>query len=152
MYDENPPPSGTKFYRDKMRSLFLNLKAANNPSLREDVVSGEISVKQLYEMSPQDMASEEQKAENRRIVQKNLIDAQGAKPQLAETDAFKCGKCKQNRTCYYRKFLAERVRTDWAGEANSRMRGRLHPCAEMQTRSADEPMTTFVTCLNCNNR
>jgi len=22
----------------------------------------------------------------------------------------------------------------------------------MQTRSADEPMTTFVTCLNCNNR
>lgn len=23
---------------------------------------------------------------------------------------------------------------------------------QMQTRSADEPMTTFVTCLNCNNR
>jgi len=22
----------------------------------------------------------------------------------------------------------------------------------MQTRSADEPMTTFVTCHNCNNR
>jgi len=85
-----------------MRSLFLNLKAANNPSLREDVVSGEITVQKLYSMSPQDMASEEQKAENRRIVEKNLFDAQGAKPQLAETDAFKCGKCKQNRTCYYR--------------------------------------------------
>ena len=23
---------------------------------------------------------------------------------------------------------------------------------EMQTRSADEPMTTFVSCLNCENR
>ena len=23
---------------------------------------------------------------------------------------------------------------------------------QMQTRSADEPMTTFVTCLECNNR
>jgi hypothetical protein len=23
---------------------------------------------------------------------------------------------------------------------------------QMQTRSADEPMTTFVSCLNCNNR
>jgi transcription elongation factor S-II len=37
---------------------------------------------------------------------------------------FVCGKCKKNRTTYY----------------------------QLQTRSADEPMTTFVTCLNCNNR
>lgn len=50
------------------------------------------------------MASEEQKAENRRIVEKNLFDAKGAMPNLAETDAFKCGKCKQNRTCYYREL------------------------------------------------
>lgn len=35
-----------------MRSLYLNLKAVNNPSLREDVVSGEISVARLYGMSP----------------------------------------------------------------------------------------------------
>ncbi len=136
-----------------MRSLFLNLKAANNPSLREDVVSGEISVKKLYEMSPQDMASEEQKAENRRIVEKNLFDAQGAKPQLAETDAFKCGKCKQNRTCYYRKqaTLSEIERPGLVADFGS-PRWRRSLVAEMQTRSADEPMTTFVTCLNCNNR
>jgi hypothetical protein len=31
-----------------MRSFYLNLKAANNPGLREDVVSGEISIVQLY--------------------------------------------------------------------------------------------------------
>ena len=37
---------------------------------------------------------------------------------------FKCGKCKSRKTTYY----------------------------QMQTRSADEPMTTFVTCTNCNNR
>ena len=36
---------------------------------------------------------------------------------------FKCGKCKSNRTTYY----------------------------QMQTRSADEPMTSFVTCMNCDN-
>ena len=40
------------------------------------------------------------------------------------TDMFKCGKCKERNCTYY----------------------------QMQTRSADEPMTTFVTCLNCNNR
>lgn len=37
---------------------------------------------------------------------------------------FKCGKCKSNKTTY----------------------------TQAQTRSADEPMTTFVTCLNCGNK
>lgn len=37
---------------------------------------------------------------------------------------FKCGKCKSMKTTYY----------------------------QMQTRSADEPMTTFVNCSNCGNR
>lgn len=42
----------------------------------------------------------------------------------AATDTFTCRRCKQNKCTYY----------------------------QMQTRSADEPMTTFVTCLNCDNR
>ena len=42
----------------------------------------------------------------------------------ATTDQFQCGKCRQRKTQYY----------------------------QMQTRSADEPMTTFVTCVNCGNR
>jgi DNA-directed RNA polymerase subunit M/transcription elongation factor TFIIS len=37
---------------------------------------------------------------------------------------FKCGKCKSTKTTYY----------------------------QMQTRSADEPMTTYVTCKGCGNR
>ena len=37
---------------------------------------------------------------------------------------FTCGKCKQNKCTYF----------------------------QMQTRSADEPMTTFVTCLVCDKR
>jgi DNA-directed RNA polymerase subunit M/transcription elongation factor TFIIS len=37
---------------------------------------------------------------------------------------FKCGKCKSIKTTYY----------------------------QMQTRSADEPMTTYVTCKGCGNR
>ena len=42
----------------------------------------------------------------------------------ASTDTFTCNKCKKNKCTYY----------------------------QMQTRSADEPMTTFVTCLNCGTR
>lgn len=39
------------------------------------------------------------------------------------TSEFKCRKCKKRECSYY----------------------------QLQTRSADEPMTTFVTCLNCGN-
>tara|TARA_R110002074_G_scaffold359263_1_gene531797 strand:+ start:2869 stop:3390 length:522 start_codon:yes stop_codon:yes gene_type:complete len=45
------------------------------------------------------------------------------KPE-AMTSLFKCRKCGSNSTSYY----------------------------EVQTRSADEPMTQFVTCLKCNAR
>ena len=42
----------------------------------------------------------------------------------ATTDNFTCHKCKSKKCTYY----------------------------QMQTRSADEPMTTFVSCLECGNR
>ena len=42
----------------------------------------------------------------------------------AMTDQFKCGRCKSRKCTYY----------------------------ELQTRSADEGMTTFITCINCGNR
>ena len=42
----------------------------------------------------------------------------------AMTDQFKCGRCKSKKCTYY----------------------------ELQTRSADEAMTIFITCLNCGNR
>jgi len=43
---------------------------------------------------------------------------------VAATDTFTCRKCKSNQCTYY----------------------------QMQTRSADEPMTTFVTCCECSTR
>ena len=44
-------------------------------------------------------------------------------PEQEHDGMFKCGKCKTYKTTY----------------------------TQAQTRSADEPMTTFVTCLNCDN-
>jgi len=46
------------------------------------------------------------------------------KEKQEQVGIFKCGKCKSIKTTYY----------------------------QLQTRSADEPMTTYVTCLNCYNR
>ncbi|RDX45920.1 transcription elongation factor [Lentinus brumalis] len=114
----------TAAYKAKIRSLFVNLKDKNNPGLRGSVISGDLAVSQLCVMSTQDMASEERKRADELIAQQNLFNTLGAGEQEAETDAFQCGRCKQ-RKCRYR---------------------------QAQTRSADEPMTTFVTCTVCNNR
>lgn len=111
-------------YRSKVRSLTLNLKDKKNPALRANVVSGSISSDSLVTMTAEEMASEEQKAERNALQMQNLFNAKGAEAQEAETDAFECGKCKKRKCRYYQK----------------------------QTRSADEPMTTFVQCTNCGNR
>lgn len=41
----------TTAYKSKIRSLFVNLKDKNNPSLRESVVSGELAVDRLAKMT-----------------------------------------------------------------------------------------------------
>ena len=52
------------------------------------------------------------------------LAALGKQLNAQGTSMFRCGKCRQNNCTYF----------------------------QMQTRSADEPMTTFVTCLNCDKR
>ncbi|KAF8476451.1 transcription elongation factor [Russula ochroleuca] len=114
----------TPTYKSKIRMLFVNLKDKNNPGLRRSVTAGNIPAQTFARMTSQDMASEERKAADAKIEEDNLFLSLGAADQQAETDAFQCGRCKQ-RKCRYR---------------------------QAQTRSADEPMTTFVTCTNCNHR
>ncbi|KAL7409274.1 transcription elongation factor [Mrakia frigida] len=111
-------------YRQKIRGICMNLKDKANPGLRDAVVRGEVKALDLSTMSKEDMASQTLQALNKKLETENLFNSRGAEQIAAETDQFKCGKCGQRKTTYY----------------------------QMQTRSADEPMTTFVTCLNCNNR
>ncbi|EMR11417.1 transcription elongation factor S-II [Pneumocystis murina B123] len=111
-------------YRQKMRSLLLNLKDKKNPSLRENVINGELSIPRLCTMTSQEMASKERKEEDKKLEEINLFKARGPKPIKAVTDLFQCGKCKQRKVSYY----------------------------QMQTRRADEPMTTFYECQVCDNR
>ncbi|KAJ4832555.1 hypothetical protein Tsubulata_000118 [Turnera subulata] len=109
--------------KSKYRSIMFNLKDANNPDLRRKVLLGEVTPEKLVTLTPEEMASEERKRENKQIKEKALFDCElGAGPK-ATTDQFKCGRCGQRKTTYH----------------------------QMQTRSADEPMTTYVTCVNCNN-
>lgn len=91
-------------------------------------VSGQLIVVLTIEclsfIFPQEMASEEMKQFRQECAKEGIREAQVSKNQGTETDLFKCGKCGKRRTTY----------------------------TQLQTRSADEPMTTFVLCLDCGKR
>lgn len=111
-------------YRTKLRSLILNIKNKNNQQLRANILDGTIPASKLITMSSAELAPESLKQQMKELHAKNLFDAQGAVEKRAVTDRFVCGKCKQREVSYY----------------------------QMQTRSADEPLTTFCTCEKCGNR
>lgn len=107
----------------KYRSIIFNLKDPKNPDLRRKVLLGQVKAERLIDMSPEEMASDQRQREIEQIKEKALFECERAAAPKASTDQFKCGRCGKKETTYY----------------------------QLQTRSADEPMTTFVTCVNCNN-
>lgn len=109
-------------YKRRIQSLFLNLKDKKN-GLRKRVVKGEITTERLSTMETHEMASEEQRKEDERTREENLRKSMVAKAPKSYSDQLTCGKCRQKRVSY----------------------------TQAQTRSADEPMTTFCTCENCGN-
>lgn len=113
-----------KAYKTRARTLASNLRQKNNPELRQRINNGDISPAKFVNMDPKDMAPEHLKQQLEDIKKKNLFNAQGATQERAVTDRFTCGKCKEKKVSYY----------------------------QLQTRSADEPLTTFCTCENCGNR
>ncbi|KAM0676648.1 hypothetical protein BDAP_002761 [Binucleata daphniae] len=106
-----------------IRTKIFNLRDKQNPLLCKNVYDGKIKPEEYLDMTNEEMKSDELKTKDKDIIKNSLFDSQVPKIE-AETDMFKCGKCKKNKTTYY----------------------------QLQTRSADEPMTTFVRCVECNNR
>ena len=93
-----------------------------NDNVKNLIINKEIKAHKLAYMSHQDMQPNKWEA---LIQDKKIRDDNKYEPKLeASTDNFKCWKCKSNKCTYY----------------------------QLQTRSADEPMTTFVNCLDCGNR
>lgn len=111
-------------YRAKMRSLFQNLKVKSNRELRRRVMSGEIAAIEFIKMSQDELKSQEHKERDKAYEKENINNAQVAQPEKSISDALTCGKCGQKKVSY----------------------------TQAQTRSADEPMTTFCECLACGNR
>ena len=102
-------------YAHKARSLKFNL--GKNLELKNSVINGSISPDVLVRMNPRDMVSEERKEERKKIEQ-DLTDSRRsdwhAVHNAPKGVMFKCKKCGSDKTM----------------------------TQQMQTRSADEPMTT----------
>lgn len=111
-------------YKNKIRSRVANLKDLKNPRLRENVLMGVISAERLAQMSTNEMASDEMKSLRAQLTKEAINDHQMSTQGGTKSDLFKCGRCGMRDTTYN----------------------------QVQTRSADEPMTTFVLCNHCGNR
>ena len=109
-------------YTDRVKSIYLNLNpksSVKNVQLLKRLKRKEFKAHELAFMSHQQMFPSKWKP---------LIDAKIARDKnatevnlAAATDQFHCFKCKKNICTYY----------------------------QHQTRAADEPITTFISCLNC---
>jgi len=93
-----------------------------NSNLLTNLLSKSLKAHEFVYMTHQELQPE---IWERLIEEKKIKDENKYTPKIeASTDNFICGKCKSKKCTYY----------------------------QLQTRSADEPMTTFVTCLDCGNR
>ena len=93
-----------------------------NPEILEQIKSEAVQAHSVAFMTHQEMRPDKWKE---LIEDKIKKDKNKFETNVeASTDTFTCRKCKSNKCTYY----------------------------QMQTRSADEAMTTFVTCIECGQR
>lgn len=114
-----------ELYITKAKSIYSNLTtkySINNKRLIKRLKDKEFMPHDIAEFRPENLYPEVWK----NIIDRELLLTKAAyEPQAtAMTDRYTCGKCKKNRCSYY----------------------------ELQTRSADEPMTMFINCLHCGHR
>jgi transcription elongation factor S-II len=112
-------------YKNRVLSIYSNLNPdnyVNNKNLIDKLFNKEINEFKLCYLDAKDMYPEKWESIYKEY-EKELNDQLNENNKVQE-GMFMCGKCKSRKTTYY----------------------------QLQTRSADEPMTTFVNCVNCGNR
>jgi len=113
-----------KLYHSKIISIYSNLKKDSyieNSSFLYRIKNKEIKPSEIGTLSVYDIFPDNWKELLNAKTKRDKIKYE-LKPE-AMTNLFKCRKCGSRETSYY----------------------------EVQTRSADEPMTSFITCLKCEN-
>lgn len=113
----------TEIYNSKTRSIYSNLKGDNNNTrLMNRLSACEFAPHELAYMTHDRLFPENWQE----IMDEEELKLKSAYEQqhVAKTDRYTCGKCRKKECSYY----------------------------ELQTRSADEPSTLFISCINCGHR
>ncbi len=111
-------------YLSRIRSIYSNIKEDSylkNINFKQKILNKDIDPLVISKLSNYDIFPDNWKDLIEESMKKDKLKYE-LKPE-AMTDIFKCRKCNGRSCTYY----------------------------EVQTRSADEPMTQFITCLDCNN-
>jgi transcription elongation factor S-II len=118
-------PLFTQLYSSVARTVIGNLNPASyiqNKNLFKRFEEGELSLEEIANFSTTDLYPEIWKDLLIRQFEREKRQLEGNRAMA--TDQFLCKGCKKRECTYY----------------------------ELQTRSADEPMTIFIQCLNCGKR
>ena len=111
-----------EIYREIVKTVFSNIhpdSPVKNTRLLSRAATGEFPLHTIPSMSAYEMFPEKWFELRDKQLQREQKILEGNKSRA--TDQFKCRRCLKRECTYY----------------------------ELQTRSADEPMTIFITCLNC---
>uniref|UniRef100_A0A915EN43 TFIIS n=1 Tax=Ditylenchus dipsaci TaxID=166011 RepID=A0A915EN43_9BILA len=111
-------------YKAALRSRVFNLRDKKNPALRENLLTGAVTAEKFAVMTAQEMASDDMRKTREKFSKESIEEHKISINEGTPSDMFRCGKC-GNKNCTYN---------------------------QVQTRSADEPMTTYVFCRDCGNR
>jgi len=112
-------------YKSTARSVLWNIhpkSPISNRRLLDRCRSGEFPLENIPTMSAYDMFPEHWQELADKLLVREQKILEGNKSRA--TDEYKCKRCGKRECTYY----------------------------EMQTRSADEPTTIFISCLNCGQR
>ena len=115
-------PDFVEIYKMIARRLLANMDPESyvgNKRLLQRLLEGEFTADRVAFMTPKEMFPETWQALADEQTKRENTMLEGDKE--GGSDMFKCRRCGKSKTKYW----------------------------EMQTRSADEPMTIFIRCLNC---
>lgn len=118
-------PPFCELYKTHVRTVLWNIHPASpvkNTRLLLRAKEGEFPLEQISRMTAYEMYPEMWDKLSDKMLIREQKILEGNKSRA--TDRFKCKRCKKRECTYY----------------------------ELQTRSADEPMTCFINCLNCGSR
>lgn len=124
-YRDTPAADNHK-HVNRYKTKFLEIQKClkKSPNLKDNILNGRLKTHDVVKMPPNKLWPGGPLALE--------MDASSKRDEMKQYNAvndpdykgaFKCGKCKQWKTTYY----------------------------ELQTRSADEPMTVFITCHQCDS-